>query len=304
MNSIFTNIYKYRQTDKKNEIENYLIEIFSDCLRKDEIFKNTFLNKIGFENIKADILTQKTFTNGKRPDICIEDDKNLFLVECKVGADEGNNQLTDYQQILFENKNKKSKLVFLTKYIIQNNEADICLTWSDIADIISDKNNLLTTELKTYLLENKIAFMKNFTKNNFEALYHIRETIQKMDIVLNSVKKDYKQDFEFAQTLRSQKLLTHSAYYDQVKLSNNKILDIGFFGFDTDKITVGVRFFAPDKTEIINLENQFKDWTKFEWDTGAWLGCYKIINSDEVGIEECVSFINKSLSEIRIKSVN
>ncbi len=304
MKSIFTNIYKYRQTDRKNEIENYLIEIFSDCLRKDKILKHNFFDKIGFENVKAEILTQKTFSNRKRPDICIEDNESLFLIECKVGANEGNNQLADYQKILKENKNKKTKLIFLTKYIIKNNEADISFTWSDIAEIISDKNNLLTTELKKYLLESNIAFMKNFTENNIKALNHIRETIQKMDIILDSVKKDHKHDFEFAQTLRSKKFLIHSAYYDQIKLSNNKILDIGFFGFDTDTITVGVRFFSSDKSKIIILEKQFNNWTKFEWDTGAWLGKYKTINSIDASIEKYVSFINEALLKVKIQLIN
>lgn len=77
MKSIFTKIYRYRQTNKKHDIKNYLIEIFSDCLRKDELLRKSFFNKIVCLNFSSEIFTQRTFSNGKRPDIAIENYKRL-----------------------------------------------------------------------------------------------------------------------------------------------------------------------------------------------------------------------------------
>ncbi len=43
MNSIFTNPYKYRQSENRNELENYLTEIFAGVLRKDGGLFSKFL---------------------------------------------------------------------------------------------------------------------------------------------------------------------------------------------------------------------------------------------------------------------
>lgn len=309
MNSIFTNIYKYRQTDKKNEIENYLIEIFSYCLQKDDVFKNNFFDKIGFENNNGKILTQKTFSNGKRPDICIEDNKNLFLIECKVGADEGENQLANYQQILAGYKNKKTKLIFLTKHIVEKENAEQNITWTDIAEMITDKNNILTSQLKEYLIENNIAFMEGFNKGSLSTMY---KTLQKMEYILDTIKNDYKikktehddnnDSLNYAQNSRCSKLKSHNAFFDKINMEN-KVLDIGFFGFNTSDITIGVRYYVFDEKEMEKLENKFiknKDgWIKQVLGKGsAWIGKYQLLNKENISVKDCVKFIHDTLKEI------
>jgi len=296
MNSIFSKIYKYKQTEKQNQIENYLTEIFAHCLKADEVLRNDFFKEIGLEPIgDVKIVTQKTFFDGKRPDICITADNCFLLIECKVGADEGHNQLLHYRQILEKSEKNNTKLIFLTKYIHKKSEADINITWSDIAEMIKDNNNLLTNELKEYLFDNNIAFMEKFTEKNKNSLKHIRETIQKMELVLDSIRKD--SDFNFSPKSRKDKLTTHSAFYDKVKLPDDVILDIGFFGFNTKEITYGVRFFSENDDAILKLEKYFDNvsgWIK----NHVWVGKYELLEDETKNINS-VSFINTALEEVK-----
>ena len=320
MESLFTKIYKYKETINRNQIENYLIEIFADCLRKDENLRNNFFYKVGFAiSDEIAIFTQKTFSNGKRPDISIESQSGLCLVECKVGAYEGPNQLAAYRDILKGSRRSTQRLVFLTKYIQTNQvtENEINITWSDIAGMITEpENNMLSNELKKYLYQNKIAFMKDFSIDNLTSLRNIRETMQKMSQVLESIKREWDEgkgatnNFVYEQKTRIQKLEAHSAFYDKVQLPENLILDIGFFGFDTDKITVGVRFYSTEEEKISKLHNFFNEkrgWEKQDISNGAWIGKYQLLNPDNnsfLSIDECVTFIHETLREINTTWIN
>ena len=125
MKSIFTRTYQYREREKKNNLENYLIEIFAFCLENDKIFRRDYLSEIGF-NINTDISisTQSSYKDLGRPDIEINNANSIILIECKIESKERTNQLKDYLKILRKSKLENKWLIYLTKYY-ETKEFDI-----------------------------------------------------------------------------------------------------------------------------------------------------------------------------------
>ncbi len=148
MESIFTNPYKYRESSEKNDLENYLTELFAGILKKDKGFLKDFLRKVNclFENLEeVNVRTQTSFKiNAKplRPDIQIEIGlEHIILIENKVDAYERTDQLKDYCEILnslniFSNKH----LVYISKFfefknIKVSNINFQELIWKEIAEM-------------------------------------------------------------------------------------------------------------------------------------------------------------------------
>src|SRR5690242_10457717 len=117
--SFLLNLYKYRQRENRNQIENYCTETLCYCLHHDKYLRTTFLKSIGVKLISREsykITTQISFPDfGSRPDLSLESDKTIIFIECKFDSKEGIEQLKRYSDILVEKYSHKNKhLVFLT----------------------------------------------------------------------------------------------------------------------------------------------------------------------------------------------
>ena len=253
MTSIFSNIYKYREK-KVNQRENYLTEIFAYCLNSDEVFFKSVLRiwnieilpKIPFEKCK--VLTQQTYylSNDKlvRPDMVILlDNHTLILVEIKVGSTQGSKQLDNYHTVLELGKHKhfeKNKhLVFLTKYKEKpdTNKPVIESFWYHIARSITDSNQQLTKELKSYLKEENMT-IDDLKQSEIQSLIHYESAFSKMDAILHEVGHEAIES-NLWDTRRRYNWKHYGCYADFVEFQDEKnyIINLGV-GFYSDEVEV------------------------------------------------------------------
>ncbi|MBP5449524.1 MAG: hypothetical protein J6Y01_05335, partial [Spirochaetales bacterium] len=139
--NLFENLYKYKETENKSQLENFLTELFVYVLKSLIFQKNeviiTLLNdkfhipftKNDFDNIEID--TQIRYDTSDdyhpQPDISIiNNNSDLYLIESKV--DSSLNQYDDIDQIqLYESVITDYKLKgvrTLTKYEIYTKDRD------------------------------------------------------------------------------------------------------------------------------------------------------------------------------------
>jgi hypothetical protein len=102
MSTLFTSIYKYRESPFRNQKENYVNEILCYILKNDEAFSKAFFKYIGLSNWKLQTCsTQNSHSDHGRPDITIEmNDGSVILIECKIDSLQGIDQLNKYSNIL------------------------------------------------------------------------------------------------------------------------------------------------------------------------------------------------------------
>lgn len=127
MTSIFSRIFRYRQSEGRTPREDYFTETFADVLCKSKLFKKVFLmwlfDELELENIRSIRLeTQKRFGN-LRPDIFVKvgDTDNMScvaIIESKIDSCLGEGQLEAYDGILSNYwPNAQSRiLVYITKH--------------------------------------------------------------------------------------------------------------------------------------------------------------------------------------------
>lgn len=178
LDSLFVNLYKYRETDETNQLENYITELFSYLLNmlaeiKNPLLKNLLQNglDIQFEDSDYESFvseTQKEYKNLivyddiriARPDIEIRFSNKKYLIENKIGAPINiyktksgilYDQIYLYQKISTDGIRTLSKNVVYSKSLKKNNKR----YWSKIAGIL--KNSELKTDFIIrgfiYLLE-------------------------------------------------------------------------------------------------------------------------------------------------------
>jgi len=137
--NLFSNLYKYRETEEKAAVENFLTEIFAYILKilisqdeyKDAAIKllKMFDIKVSEKNLKKTIIeTQCEYyvDDYKRkaiPDIKIKINKKVYFIENKVESDlnqypDGFNQIILYEAIKPEDSAKNKGIRTLTKYDI------------------------------------------------------------------------------------------------------------------------------------------------------------------------------------------
>jgi hypothetical protein len=232
MNTFFNKLYSYRERKHKNARENFLTEIFAFVLTKDKSFFNDFMKVINCQiETPYTIDTQKGYSWG-RPDLTIQSSDTLILIEIKVEAKEGFNQLENYQTILDNAKQKNKVLVFLTKYPEKRPASNIIMVkWHQINAIANKSSNLFTREFQLYLNQRKMEKVEIFKGQEVNSLEFLSENIRKMEYVLNPIPNYIKLKTGFSpETKKKYKL--------------NVIKDKrGFFDYEwrTDEVT-GLRY--------------------------------------------------------------
>ena len=125
MASIFDRIFRYRQSDGRTPKEDYFTEILADVLDKHKALGAAFVGYlISREDIqRIDIQTQRSFADAqRRPDVFVtaRDSANechVLIVENKIDALEGENQLHDYMRLLEQERDANSRtLIHISRY--------------------------------------------------------------------------------------------------------------------------------------------------------------------------------------------
>lgn len=271
--SIFSRVYKYRE-QVTNAKENFLTEIFAFVLENDfSVFKSFCeLIEVEFDNEYYTVKTQtshKIEDKYKRPDLEITIGNDIIiLIESKVGSNERDGQLKSYNQILKTlYKNKKTFLIYLTKYFEKKNNVDKCIRWYQIYNIL-ESENIITQQLNKYLKEENMNIDTKFTAYDIVALDNIQRTISKINEVLNGIKNELKDTFGLSKSkktnLRNDKLAQSGEYYDNIETNNGFSIKIGLFTYNRENpmLALGI-FFNRDSDEI---KDKFKSIIKKdEW---------------------------------------
>lgn len=243
---------KLRKLEDSNK-EDYLTEIFAFALENDSIFRNECLKlvieKIGEQRLSS-IKTQAVYRNEKRrPDIEIDLGNTFIIIECKLGADEGTEQLDDYAKILNAKAGYDQKiLVYLTlkhDEKIKNYEGIVfkSLRWFDIASTITDKCDIITKELKQYLYKEKIV-MENFKYEDIVSFKMFIDTSRKMADILNEVSKEVK-DKKLHKFNNFKPALEDKEYIIRFMFDNKCDLCFGFGNWWNDHPRMFVRLYIP-----------------------------------------------------------
>jgi Holliday junction resolvase len=312
MESVFSRAYSYRERKHKNNLENYLIEIFSFCLGDDLQFRKKFLELINVpvEDGKYLIKTQATYGN-LRPDIVIESDSTFIIIECKIEASERLNQLNDYAKIVQRETKRNKKLIYLTKFYQYKEITDLLvdyqnIRWMNISDIISSEmSKTITKELHKFINERKIAMKTEITTQDLVALDLIPDSISKMDEIIESVKENFEKKIgNLSKPSSRSTWLQKKAYFNNYKVNSQMAIDLGFMWWWNDgRIYLTVRIYLP-KSDLrfddkkIFLQGNLKDWDKKEGEAfiiGKYLNVNKIVAEKTDQVEEMINFLNENI---------
>lgn len=327
MKSIFTRTYQYRERENKNNLENYLIEIFAFSLENDFKFRENFFSEIGFdEKFDVYINTQSTYKGFGRPDIEIRNSNSILLIECKVESTERKNQLKDYLKILKNSDYENKWLIYLTKYyetknieIGSSNIIYLNYKWWDIYNLIGNNHSSITKQLKLFLKENNIAMNKNFNTIDLISLDSISRTISKMDEVIDSVREHFEINFGALskQSSRSTRLKNRAYFnYKHIGRPHKFNIDIGFmwWGEDDGLIYLVTRLWIPfkgnEKIDIINFfKTELKEWKIESWEDSVVIGNYlninEVIATRDEQIPTMISFLKDNIDLlIKLKKQN
>ena len=149
--SIFSQLFRYRQTLKMSPTENYLTEILSWIINNCPSFAHDYVCFLtdrlhskpsqAFDESKIISKTQVS-VNSYYIDMVIETNKGFgFICEHKVDSELRKNQMSDYAACAINIAGDKNfYTVLLTKTTAQHKqEADIQITWTDIFDYYNQK---------------------------------------------------------------------------------------------------------------------------------------------------------------------
>lgn len=283
--SVFSNVFSFRQRENHTPLENYLTEIFAFCLADDEAFRQDFFKiipSVQYKNHEFNVSTQKNYDDYGRPDIEINFADTSILIECKVEAVERKNQLDDYASILKTLKpTEHSKhIIYLTKYF-EHKEITVTninlhlIRWFAIYDLIDNSHSQITNQLKTFLKDQGMEKIKNFTIQDMLALKIIPETMTKMDELLEQFKSECDSQFGgFSKDSSRSTRLPYSIYINYVELSFEKSiyhLLLGFFWWwdEVEVPVIGISLEIPVKkfenSEFLKiLDKELID--KYDWD--------------------------------------
>ncbi|WP_367343631.1 PD-(D/E)XK nuclease family protein [Methanomethylovorans sp.] len=190
--ALFTNLLKLNPN--QIPLEDFFTEIFTYLLKSDSVLFSKWIQDFNISNINFNdffVSTQESFDaldnhySGSRPDILIElsndNEKVLIFIECKIGSEEGQDQLQRYAEHLDNIGNIDDKyLIYLTRdydakdqdYIFKNckNRKNIVFKqfrWYQIYQFLSRFNrgidNILISETLNFMEENGLSGSNQFT---------------------------------------------------------------------------------------------------------------------------------------------
>jgi len=169
--NLFSNLNRWAIRQNENFTTEILVYLINHLLIVDPDIALNLLHKItdGFlykisslNNIR--INTQSVIDEG-RPDIEISIDEYVIFIEVKIDSAIGEGQLTRYRSALESLTNKKTLLIYLSRYPLDsddNGKPDIALRWYQIADFIyAELNKNDIQSISKYLLQEFYNYLKD-----------------------------------------------------------------------------------------------------------------------------------------------
>lgn len=273
--SIFQNLYKYTQSEKRNQKENFLTEIFAYCLLNDNAFRNNFLNEIGI-NESIDVFSCNTQHNTDelgRPDVLVKFNDTIMVIECKIESGQEETQLERYAEYLMKQKTKKRHLIYLTKYSetpnLNSNKIKFThLRWYKVYNLLSNCETQFSKELSNYLKAEKMSKHISFSEKDNQIVSVVSENVANMkeflNILANDLKGLTKKKFSFDKELKYASYGIRSDFFGAV-------MRIGFFQYENDtetQISISIDSFSKNhkKYNAINKYFILKNWDYYDND--------------------------------------
>ncbi|MBO3273510.1 PD-(D/E)XK nuclease family protein, partial [Hymenobacter defluvii] len=196
--NLFERLYRYREKASKHERENYLTELLATILERNPSLITILCTDAGI-NLPSrsvyTIRTQQSYAEG-RPDIVIETAAHevLLLIECKLEAGEGHEQLANYQRILAASSAAQKGIIFLTKYYeAPRAKPVVCLRWYQLFQRLSKlPDSELLSLFREYLIFHRLHQPMSFQSADLLALEQIQATITKMDEILTPIEWEFR----------------------------------------------------------------------------------------------------------------
>lgn len=317
MESIFTSPYKYRQSENKNELENYLTEIFANILKKDKGVLSKFCSLINCNfKINEDpvqIRTQHSHEiEGKkfRPDIQIEiGEHSIILIENKIDSLEGADQLSNYCKVLNTEQIYPNKfLVYITKLfeaksIVEKNKINFKeIIWGTISEICKEES-ILAKELSQFITDKKINMEGKFTYLDALILENMKGVFEKLDHILNAAHNYHKSPEGLGIRLDKGKSIGSIKTYGYYVLGSQNDIEY-IIGFFNDPIELTYRIQGKDIPGLLRSKLKSLHWKEritdgqIQLDKSQKLSKFMTQEGDEIGL--MIDFLKEGISEVKM----
>jgi hypothetical protein len=303
---LFNKLFYLRLRNSNNPYEDYLTEIFAECL-KDNNFQNEFLSLIGIVDSEDHMVvqTQETFkklshhTIGSKPDVTIYGLNHTIFIEAKLSSNEGIDQLQRYAEHL-EFKEGRKLLVYLTEYYDPKDKAEIIkncensiefvqIRWHQVYACLEKINSTLHTEFKKYMEDKKMNRSHQFAPADIIALTGFSKVRSLMDNTMgDEVLKRFEECVGKPRVGKSimENVEYHERYLISTQKANNSWMGLGYYlnpegkDYPNLRLVIEVDPNSPKYREIVsvfqsvsnNIENHWKGYALNE--AKAWAGIY------------------------------
>ncbi|WP_053375538.1 PD-(D/E)XK nuclease family protein [Paenibacillus sp. FJAT-27812] len=311
LSSLFKQLYHLLSRSDRNQLEDYLTEIFAQVLNKEELlhdFLNTLTDiKVGTTNIR-EVTTQKTYNKqvdhltDSRPDLLIRfsdgGQPHVLCIENKLGTGEGDQQLKRYADHLrsYETDGCQTHLVYITKLHDPKQKKDIIssgaatsfhqVRWFQIYNWLKRHRSELIDLLLEYMEEMQLNDSRRFVPQDIYAIQHMERLIRMMDGCLEGkVEETVSNLFNRSTgwTNRFAQLKEYYRYMKQNDQGNFSVINFGFYITDDEYTSVCIMFEVnpkcPKRVDMIAAMKEFVEsnegWFSEDLDDNtAWANIY------------------------------
>jgi hypothetical protein len=186
-------------SSQKTPFEDFTTEILAGILQSDQELLDNFVNTIlGITGNEFSVTTQVSYPNSKI-DMVFENTTILCFLENKVEATEGYNQLRKYAEILLQEEAKAHIFLrYCTKYYDKKLPGEYTpfdskyfsqFRWVDVYKFLHDnyQANPLVNAFLTFLEENNMSSIPEFTDGDLLAMKEISHTVKKIEACLEVI---------------------------------------------------------------------------------------------------------------------
>lgn len=211
---MFTSLLKlYQNHSSRIPLERFSCEVLCGVLKSDSNLTKAFLEKFAgiSEENSFNIETEKTYLHNisqhnRRIDIVFENNNYLIFLEAKVNSDENDdNQLGTYAEILEQETEKKTILLYCTKYAEPKAESQYSpikfkqLLWREIFSLVkteaAQKSNGVAKEFLFYLEKQGMSKAPEFTLEDLSALNRIPDILKSLEECLDQIRPAFQENF-------------------------------------------------------------------------------------------------------------
>ncbi len=216
--SLFSRLFRYKQTEKMSQTENYLTETLAWMINNLPKFGQEYVLFLISKHKEAidfhahspftvSATTQFTVTNGFIDMVITTDNNMIFICEHKVDSELSDNQIQKYYDCRGEIENSPEylfKTVLLTKSVEQQTQkSDIAFIWHDLYlyvskqydnNVYDDSEKIIIKQFLLYLTEVGMGMKNRIQIGSVENYCEVMKLDQTLKGMFCEIKNDIKWD--------------------------------------------------------------------------------------------------------------